>query len=211
MPTLKQSDRLTKLAKQAKGLALRNAAKKSLNWFKQNVQNAFKQKVKVQNDTWFMNRVGMADQEFKDGISMTKFPLVGSMYFYLYDPKWKETLPYYDMFPLIIPIGYAPNGFYGVNFHYLPYIPRAQLLDGLLNLKATTKGKDYVRVSYDALKGFPNSIYKPTVKRYLYGHVRSAFAEVHFDEWENAVMLPVESFKKANKRVVWSDSRDMIR
>ena len=30
--------------------------------------------------------------------------IVGKMYFYFYDPKTKDTMPYYDRFPLVIPI-----------------------------------------------------------------------------------------------------------
>ena len=29
---------------------------------------------------------------------------IGRMYFYYYDPKTKDSLPYYDTFPLVIPI-----------------------------------------------------------------------------------------------------------
>ena len=29
---------------------------------------------------------------------------IGKMYFYFYDPKTKDSMPYYDRFPLVIPI-----------------------------------------------------------------------------------------------------------
>ena len=51
---------------------------------------------------------------------------------YFYDPKHKETLPYYDRFPLIIMVGPAPRGFIGLNLHYLPLATRAKFLDALL-------------------------------------------------------------------------------
>ena len=43
----------------------------------------------------------------------------GSMYNFEYDPKTKATLPYYDRFPLCIPIQKAKGGFHGLNLHYL--------------------------------------------------------------------------------------------
>ena len=43
---------------------------------------------------------------------------IGRMYFYFYDPKTKDTLPYYDKFPLVIPIERYPDGFLGLNLHY---------------------------------------------------------------------------------------------
>ena len=52
----------------------------------------------------------------------------GEMYFYLYDPKLKETLPYYDMFPLVLPFRRLDEGFVGVNLHYLPYAVRFKVL-----------------------------------------------------------------------------------
>ena len=44
----------------------------------------------------------------------------GDMVMYTYNPKLKETLPYYDTFPLTIVVGPAKKGFYGINLHYLP-------------------------------------------------------------------------------------------
>jgi hypothetical protein len=40
---------------------------------------------------------------------------VGSMQMFFYDPKTKETLPYYDTFPLVVVVGPAEGGFYGLN------------------------------------------------------------------------------------------------
>jgi hypothetical protein len=49
---------------------------------------------------------------------------------------------------------------------------------------------------------------KPCIKRYLFSHVQSRFLEITADEWDIAVMLPVESFAKAKKNKVWSESED---
>jgi hypothetical protein len=38
--------------------------------------------------------------------------------------------------------------------------------------------------------------------------VQSRFLEITADEWDIAVMLPVESFAKAKKNKVWSESED---
>ena len=52
--------------------------------------------------------------------------IVGSMQMFFYDPKTKDTLPYYDRFPLVVVVGPAEKGFYGLNLHYLPPILRAK-------------------------------------------------------------------------------------
>jgi hypothetical protein len=41
----------------------------------------------------------------------------------------------------------------------------------------------------------------------LFNHVQSRFLEITADEWDIAVMLPVESFVGASTSKVYSDSR----
>ena len=137
--------------------------------------------------------------------------IIGRMYFYYYDPKTKDSLPYYDRFPLVIPIERYPDGFLGLNLHYIHPKRRIILLDKLStilnndNYDETTKFK----ISYDYLKR-ASKIFeaKPCIKRYLTKHVQSRFLEITADEWDIAVMLPVESFAKEKARTVWSESED---
>ena len=75
-----------------------------------------------------------------DALDPSSKEIAGSMYMYFYDPKTKETLPYYDRFPLTIMVGPAPKGFYGLNLHYIPLDLRAKLLDSLLD---TINNKKY--------------------------------------------------------------------
>ena len=139
--------------------------------------------------------------------------MLGNMYFYSYDPKWKDELPWYDMFPLVFPIEQYNNGFLGLNFHYLAPKERAILMDQL-KVFATNKKMDEttkLRLRYNMLKGFTRfKRARPTVHRYLTGKVRSKFVLVNADEWEVALFLPVEKFKKANKKQVWAHSREMF-
>ena len=44
---------------------------------------------------------------------------IGRLNMFLYDPKYKDKLPYYDVFPLVLPIQRYSDGFLGINFHYL--------------------------------------------------------------------------------------------
>ena len=139
--------------------------------------------------------------------------MLGNMYFYSYDPKWKNELPWYDMFPLVFPIEQYNNGFLGLNFHYLAPKERAILMDQL-KVFATNKKMDEttkLRLRYNMLKGFTRfKRARPTVHRYLTGKVRSKFVLVNADEWEVALFLPVERFKKASKKQVWAHSGGMF-
>ena len=121
--------------------------------------------------------------------------LLGKMYFYSYNPKWKNKLPYYDTFPLVFPIEKYNDGFLGLNFHYLAPKHRAILMD---QLKAFANNKKYdettrLQLTYNMLKGFSKiKRARPTVHRYLSSKVNSKFVLINADEWEVALFLPVE-------------------
>ena len=57
-------------------------------------------------------------------------------------------------------------------------------------MKASTR----IDATYDGIKNV--RITKNMIKKYLYGHVRSSFLRVDFDEAALAVMLPVQQFRK---------------
>ena len=145
--------------------------------------------------------------------SLTSRSRLGKMYFYSYNPKWKDKLPWYDTFPLVFPIEKYNNGFLGLNFHYLRPKDRAILMD---QLKVFANNKKYdettrLRLTYNMLKGFTKiKRARPTVHRYLSSKVNSKFVLVNADEWEVALFLPVERFKKANKKQVWAHSGGMF-
>lgn len=139
----------------------------------------------------------------------TTFDL-GCMYFFVYNPKLKDDLPFYDLFPLVIPIETYSDGFLGLNLHYLAPVPRAKLLDALSEFSTNNKYDDKTRiaVSYQMLKGLSSTeAFRPCLKRYLSQHVRSQFLRIDANEWDIAIFLPVESFIGARKQKVFSDSR----
>lgn len=137
--------------------------------------------------------------------------IIGRMYFYFYDPKTKDKLPYYDKFPLVIPIERYSDGFLGLNLHYIHPKQRIILLDKLSEI-ATDNNFDAntrLRISYDYLSRASRLFEaKPCIKRYLFSHVQSRFLEITADEWDIAALLPLESFMKADKSKVFADSQD---
>ena len=139
--------------------------------------------------------------------------IIGSMQMFFYDPKTKDTLPYYDTFPLSIIIGPADGGFMGLNLHYLPPILRAKFLDSLLDL-ASNKTYDEdtkFNIRYSMLKRAAKFRYfKPCIKHYLSSNVRSRFSTVSATEWEIATFLPTAQWKKSNSSNVYSQSRRRI-
>jgi len=123
-------------------------------------------------------------------------PSVGRLNMFFYDPKYKKTLPYYDTFPLVLPIETIPGGFAGINFHYLPPSQRFTLLSQLQRfaVRGTIDEKNRFDVSYNRVKNI--SLTKGAIKKYLWEHTRSNFLRIDYDEAALAVYLPVAQFKK---------------
>lgn len=139
---------------------------------------------------------------------------IGNMYMFVYDPKNKETLPYYDRFPLIIAIGPAKGGFLGINFHYLPPKLRAKLMDALYDTATNDRFDETtrLRINYGILSAATKfKEFKPCIKHYLGDHVRTRMVYIQPSEWDIALFLPTASFKGANKTKVWAESRIKIR
>ena len=137
----------------------------------------------------------------------------GYMYAFKYDPKTKNDLPYYDTFPLIFPVRMDSDGFLGINFHYLPPVLRAKLMNALYSTLTNKKYDDTtkVKISYSILQSASKYRYfKPMLKKYLRSQVRSQFLEVQVNEWDIAIFLPTESFRKADTGRVWEESRKKI-
>ena len=122
-------------------------------------------------------------------------PKYGIMNLFGYDPKFKETLPYYDRFPLIFPIDFAKGGFYGINFHYLQPGARVNFLRQLSQYTSDDNYDKKTRYNIGELSG---RYYKKTIKHYLYSQVRSSFLNITADEMAIAIFLPVARFKKGS-------------
>jgi hypothetical protein len=127
----------------------------------------------------------------------------------VYDAKDKDTLPYWDKFPLVLPYKKVAGGFMGLNLHYLPYQPRVMLLQRLMEF-ATDKNMNEntrIRYSWSLIGGVSKFKWaEPCIKHYLTDHVKSTFRKIDAQDWATAVLLPVEQFVGATKTKVWADS-----
>ena len=167
------------------------------------------------SNNWYrgqVNRIASgttAQQLFRQG-KLARRPSVGRLNLFGYNPKLRKTLPYYDVFPLVLPLEAIPGGFIGMNFHYLPPLLRTRLLERM-QARATDKRFDSntkFDVTYSDVKRL--SIVKPTIKKYLYSYVQTGFLRINADEAATAIFLPVQRFKKAPDSVVYRDSRRFI-
>ena len=172
-----------------------------------------------QSREWFMNKakeLGTINRNVlmkEDPIKLKNRTIIGSMFMFFYQPKHKDTLPYYDSFPLVIVLKPAEGGFLGLNLHYLPPVLRAKFLDALLENTNNKRFDETTRfnLTYNMLERATKLKYfEPCIKHYLTDHVRSRFALVEAPEWEIATFLPVADFQKARASTVWKDSRRKI-
>jgi len=167
---------------------------------------------KLKSATWYRNAVSLiADrsspsQLFKSGKLLGR-PSAGRMSMFFYDPKTKARLPYYDTFPLVLPLEPMKGGFIGLNFHYLPYGARFAFLQQLQSLASNGKFDQSTKIqaTYDSVKS--NKYVKASIKRYLYSQVRSQFLRVNVDEMALAAYLPVAQFQGASLGSVFAKSR----
>lgn len=137
-------------------------------------------------------------------------PTIGRMYSFWYDAKHKDTLPYWDQFPLIFMIGpKGSDGFLGINLHFLPPRARAILFNKLADLVNNDKmdKRTKLRLSYQVLSAASKfALFQPCLKHYLFSHLDSKLILIPSSDWEKVLFLPTQSFVGASNNTVWSDS-----
>ena len=195
------SNLFAKLGYEAFRAGINPRTKEAQDWFRKKAQN--------------LRRVDRKELLASEELQLVnrQNPLIGSMNMFFYDPKHKDTLPFYDRFPLVIIVGPAEKGFYGLNLHYLPPILRAKFLDALLDVTNNKKYDETTRfeMSYKMLQASSKTRYfKPCYKHYLTQHVKSRLARVSAPEWEIATFLPTASWEKSSAANVYKESRKAL-
>lgn len=179
---------------------------KSRLWFRDKTQNV--------NRNLLSPIQTIGDRKQVTGIR--SFREIGSLFLFNYNPKTKDTLPYYDSFPIVFPFNVTKTGFLGLNLHYLPPPYRALLMDNLYNLSNSNDfNKDSTRLAkltYNYLNSQRNlKSFAPCVKSYLNANIRSKIAFIPPNEWELALFLPLQRFQKQTETQVWKESIAQIK
>jgi hypothetical protein len=148
----------------------------------------------------------------------TKF-MVGEVFLYHYDPKLKHELPYYDKFPLVIPLKLYNDGFLGVNLHYLPPEMRIKFLNKLMGYLVNVNDvRLRMKITYDLLASSQHfSEFIPCLKRYLTSHINGRMLKINPHEWQMVCYLPIAIWKSTSDRTgitarqVYAESKRKIR
>jgi len=168
----------------------------STRWFSDQVRSLVPSKMQ---ETTIIQSIRRGDNSSR--------PVYGGMNLYWYDAKLKESLPYWDAFPLVVPIKKFANGFLGINFHYLSIPMRLKLLE-----RMDPYIVDNSKIGWNKVAKIKYT--RPCVKRYLAKNVQSRFLKISRENYATVCMLPVQKFKKVdgafNYKTVHAESRRMI-
>lgn len=166
----------------------------SMMWFRRTIRDMgiYRHSAQIQN------------KMLKEG-DFGAFPKFGHFNVFFYpDPKYKMTLPYYDILPIVIPLSYKlENGtFLGLNFHYLPYHYRLwflKLLDNFLLGEDDEKEPDggIIPITWNKVRNirFP----KYCVKRYIHSRIKSKIRYIRSKDFKTLVMLPIQQFYEVDR------------
>lgn len=156
---------------------------------------------------WLQNKISKISDRSKSAR-----PRLGEMFLYVYDAKYKATLPFWDAHPLIIMLSKAEGGYYGLNLHYLPPRLRVAFLEELLKVDSKNipeSRKDAAKATI-LRRASKSKFFSPMIKRYLFNHVKSKFVNIPQDEWFHVATLPTAKWKGSTANKVYSDSRRKI-
>lgn len=160
--------------------------------------------------SWYQKKIAALrtispTQIMKDKEEYRTKPIKGEIYVYYYLPKHKDTLPYWDMFPMVLFLGMDKDGALGMNFHYIRPAHRILLLD---EIKKHGRGPKKTIITYDILSSFARSKYaEPTIKRYLWSQFGTPLRRIAVADIPTALLVPCEKFYKLDKNKVWKQYR----
>ena len=178
----------------------------SLNWLMKRIQQ-------LRNPTAMIRPLTRETHRYTRPADRQKF-LMGGLYYFYYDPKTKNDLPYYDRFPLVMPLKRESDGFIGLNLHYLPLRYRINFMRKLMPLALYNEDDEIrrIRVTYPILNASSRfKEFRPCIKKYLYNHIKSRILSVEPQEWDIALHLPIHQFRKAPVKDVWQESVEQIK
>jgi len=167
-----------------------NGEKQSFSWYK----NAVKEEAaKYKKDTTKVLAEQRGEKDDENFLRM--YPVIGHLYMFEYKAKMRW-LPYYDRFPLVYVIKMGASEFWGANLHYLN--PKKRIL----TVKKLMEGRIDVP--------------KACIHKYINAHVNGYFLDLAANEWDTAILLPIEDFVKDvngnkfpyDKELVWEETAE---
>ena len=121
------------------------------------------------------------DEDSQDQNRLRRYARQGRLFLFEYKAKMKY-LPYYDTFPLVYVIKANADHFFGFNLHYME--PRKRM------------------IAIEKLKDDRIDLPRSCLHKYITDHVDGFLLDLAIDEWDSAIVLPVEHFVKERSGVL---------
>ena len=112
-----QESFLSKVSDAVRGGTVGQEVKRSAKWFQDKIKG-LKGTVKNRFSSTNAAKFYRESEKINDAVFKKRVSL-GDLFCYYYNPKYRKTLPYYDMFPMIMLLSAEQETFLGINFHYL--------------------------------------------------------------------------------------------
>tara|TARA_B100000427_G_scaffold327382_1_gene337994 strand:+ start:9296 stop:9982 length:687 start_codon:yes stop_codon:yes gene_type:complete len=176
--------------------ALTDGEKKTYTWYKNAVRKEVNRFKEDSNKFVRDERYDSLDSEDEqDGNVLRRYAVQGHMFLFEYKAQSKY-LPYWDKFPLVYVIKSEPKEFFGANLHYMT--PKKRIL-----------------AIRDLQRGRIN-LPKACFHKYLKSNIDGLLLDLHTDEWDTAILLPIEDFvitRKTSefnfrKEEVWNETNE---
>ena len=203
---MQQKSILTSLSDEKIAAQYETMSRESLNWLLKKIRN-------INNPIAESRPLVREKQRFTRPTDRTKF-LMGGLYYFYYDPITKDEMPYYDKFPLVMPLKKESDGFIGLNLHYLPLRYRIAFMRKMIPFAVYDENDEIkrIRMTYSMLDSTSRyKEFRPCIKKYLYSRIRSKIIKVEPQEWDIALYLPIQQFRKEKAKTVWQESVNQIR
>jgi hypothetical protein len=175
-----------------------------------------REKLRVESQTWLSLKIKAVNENLpidEGPIPIreknNKMLIDGGLYIYKYDAKQKETLPYWDKFPLVLLLDHSSTFFWGLNFHYLSPNVRMAFLNKLLN---TYKKYDHATDTLTAKTGYYDlkaninlKEFLPCYKQYYISRIHSKILKIESHEWLYVTEMQNIAQWEKNKKTKTSD------
>ena len=189
-------------------------AERSDEWYSGIIKQVFNQKLELEatpETDFFINSLSQDNIQLKAKQAQQR---VGEMVMFRYLPpasSWKE-LPYFDTLPLIVILDIGMDGFMGLNLHYLAHKHRRRLMARLMQKRSgpIEISSTRMNINMEMLSMAQYKYHRPCIRRYSLNRIRSRLIQIYPKNWMNAINIPSERFKKANKNRIWNDSKQMV-
>ena len=193
---------------------------KSPEWFSDEIRDLKKEYGK---EVYGSGSIIYARQKRTGKEGLTEIIVPGNIYTYIYEPpqEEKQIRPYYDIMPLTLVFEAEDGWFRGLNFHYIPYRPRIQLLWYLMRHSTVICPEtgsfvlnEHTRLPFDwntEKDSVVGHLIQLLTRRYLVNRSRTKFKYIEPHHWALMMMMPCEQFVKEDVTKIWADMVDRAR